>query len=191
MDTIEKAAEVLRLGGVIAYPTDTVYGLGANIFDEQAIMRVIELKRRPIGKPISVAVSGIKMLENIAHLSEENRKITELLLPGPVTLILPAKDVVSPLLTGNLGKIGVRWVESPLIDKLLGFTKFPITATSANLAGGSDVTCPKDLEVVPDFVIGGDCPGGTPSTVVDLVEKRILREGAGMENVRAALKGKF
>ncbi|MBN2094980.1 MAG: threonylcarbamoyl-AMP synthase [Candidatus Aenigmarchaeota archaeon] len=188
MDDTERAIGVLKLGGVIAYPTDTVYGLGANIFDENAIRRVFEVKRRPLGKPISVMVSGIEMLERVAYLSPENRSIAKELLPGPVTLILPATEFVSTLLTGGTGTIGVRWIESDTVNKIILGAGFPITATSANLAGGSDAKTPEELAVEPDFVLTGNCGLGQPSTVVDLVGKRILREGAGLEKVKQALE---
>jgi L-threonylcarbamoyladenylate synthase len=187
MEQVERAAEILKAGGVIAYPTDTIYGLGANIFDEVAIMRVIALKRRPIGKPISVAVCSINMMENIAYLSEEDRKIAERLLPGPVTLVLTAKEAVSPLLSGNTGKIGIRRIDRPLVDRLIELAKFPITATSANISGGSPAAKKEDLAVAADFVLEGECMRKIPSTVVDLGQKRIIREGAGIEKVRSVL----
>jgi L-threonylcarbamoyladenylate synthase len=189
MDPIEKAIGVLKLGGVIAYPTDTIYGLGANIFDENAVRRVFELKRRPLGKPLSAAVSSLAMLEKIVFLSAENRKIVETLLPGPVTLILPRKEIVLDIMTGGSDKIGVRWIENETVNKIISGAGFPITATSANISGGPEAKSSQELAVSPDFVVEGRCRLGQPSTVVDLIERRILREGAGLEKVREVMKG--
>jgi L-threonylcarbamoyladenylate synthase len=199
MNQIEKAVEILKIGGVIAYPTETVYGLGANIFNELAIRRIFEIKGRTINKPISVSVASFEMLENIACVSLENRKIIENLLPGPITVILPKKEIVSGLLTGGSDLIGIRFPENKIAIGIIEKAKFPITSTSANFSGEKEITEAKDITLNVDFVVQitrrnykyGECKYKKPSTVVDLVNKRILREGAGIEKVKAILGIRF
>ncbi|MCK4429365.1 MAG: threonylcarbamoyl-AMP synthase [Candidatus Aenigmarchaeota archaeon] len=187
MKQIEKAVEVLKIGGVIAYPTETVYGIGANIFDENAVRRVFEIKRRQFNKPLSVAVSNFEMMENLVYLSPENRKILEKLLPGPVTIILPKKEIVSNLITANSEFIGIRFPENEVAGEIISKAKFPITATSANFSGEEDVTEANNIKVGVDFVVEGECKYKKPSTVIDLVNKKILREGVGIEKVKKLL----
>ena len=184
---ILKAVEILKLGGVIAYPTETVYGLGANIFNELAIRRIFEIKGRLINKPISVAVSSFEMLESIACVSLENRKIIGKLLPGPITIILPKKEIVSSLLTGGTDFIGIRFPENKTAKEIIEKVGFPITATSANFSGEKEITDAKDITLGVDFIVKGKCKYKKPSTILDLVERRILREGAGIEKVREIL----
>ncbi len=188
MNQIKKAVEILKIGGIIAYPTETVYGIGANIFDELAVRRIFEIKKRQFNKPLSVAVSNFKMLENLVYLSSENRKIMEKLLPGPVTIILPKKEIVSNLITANSDFVGVRLPENKVAREIISKAKFPITATSANLSGKKEVTEAKDVKVDVDFIVTGECKYKNPSTVIDLVNKKILREGAGIEKVKLILK---
>jgi len=184
---ILKAVEILKLGGVIAYPTETVYGLGANIFNELAIRRIFEIKGRLINKPISVAVSSFEMLESIACVSLENRKIIGKLLPGPITIILPKKEIVSSLLTGGTDFIGIRFPENKTAKEIIEKVGFPITATSANFSGEKEITEAKDITLSVDFIVKGKCKYKKPSTILDLIERRILREGAGIEKVREIL----
>ncbi|MCK4730600.1 MAG: threonylcarbamoyl-AMP synthase [Candidatus Aenigmarchaeota archaeon] len=188
MNQIEKAAEVLKLGGIIAYPTETVYGLGANIFNEIAIRRLFEVKHKSLSKPISVAVSNFKMLDSIACVFEKDKEILKKLLPGPVTIILPKKEVVSDLLTTGNGLIGIRFPENEIIREIIEKAGFPITATSANFSGEEDVTEAKYVKPEVDFVVEGECKYKRPSTVVDLINRRILRESVNIEEVKQALK---
>ena len=188
MNQIEKAVEILKLGGIIAYPTETVYGIGANIFDDLALRRVFEIKRRPLNKPISVAVSSFEMLETIAWVSREERKIIRELLPGPVTVILPKKELVSPLLTGGSEFLGIRFPENRIAREIIKKAGFPITSTSANFSGEKEISEAEDINLDVDFVVKGKCKYKKPSTVVDLVRKKILREGPEVEKVRRILK---
>ncbi len=187
MNQIEKAVKILEIGGIIAYPTETVYGVGANIFDESAVRRVFEIKRRPINKPISVAVASFEMLEKVACVSLKNRKIIEKLLPGPVTIILPKKEIISSLLSGGTDLIGIRFPENKRAREIIEKARFPITSTSVNFSGEKEITEMKDITLNVDFVVQGDCYYKKPSTVLDLVERRILREGVGVERVKEIL----
>jgi len=188
MNQIEKAAEILRLGGIIAYPTETVYGFGANIFNETAIRRLFEIKQRSLSKPISVAVANFNMLENIACVFEKDKEILKKLLPGPVTIILPKKEVISDLLTARRGLIGIRFPENKTAREIIEKAGFPITATSANFSGEEEITEVRYVKQDVDYIVDGECKYKRPSTVVDLINRKILREGVNLEKVKQALK---
>jgi L-threonylcarbamoyladenylate synthase len=187
MNQIEKAVEILKIGGIIAYPTETIYGIGANIFNEQAIRRVFEVKLRPFNKPLSIAISSFGMLEKLAYLSKEQRKIVNKLLPGPITVILLKKEIVSDLLTAGREFVGIRFPEDKIALEIINKAKFPITSTSANLSGEKEVIKAEEIEVKVDFIVRGECKYKKPSTVLDLVNMRILREGTGIEKVKEVL----
>jgi len=167
---LEKAVEVLESGGVVVYPTETVYGLGADALSERAVRRVFELKGRAFKKPISVAVSSFEMLESVAIVeSAEVEEILNALLPGPVTVLLPRRAVLPEILTGGSPLVGVRMPEHEIALRLITAFGRPLTATSANLSGKKPPASFEDVEIEADFKLnGGRCPYGEPSTVVCL-----------------------
>jgi len=167
---LEKAVEVLERGGVVVYPTETVYGLGADALSERAVRRVFELKGRAFKKPISVAVSSFEMLESVAIVeSAEVEEILNALLPGPVTVLLPRRAVLPEILTGGSPLVGVRMPEHEIALRLIAAFGRPLTATSANLSGKKPPASFEDVEIEADFKLnGGRCPYGEPSTVVCL-----------------------
>lgn len=179
-EKIELAVNILEDDGVIVYPTDTIYGLGANIFSKKAVKKVYTLKGRDYSKPLSVCLSEIGDINKIAHLEGETCKL-EGLLPGPFTIILNKRENVSPLLTGGGGKIGVRIPDNPICRELT--RKFPITSTSANLSGGKVPTSTDEVAELwgdeVDLIIDGGKLQGTPSTVVDWTTQppKVLRRG--------------
>ncbi|KUG20344.1 MAG: threonylcarbamoyl-AMP synthase [Methanomicrobiaceae archaeon] len=188
MDIITEAVSVLRRDGVIVYPTETVYGLGADALSEEAVLRVYELKRRPLSQPISVAVSDRDMLAAIAAVDPVAEDFIGRFLPGPVTVILPAKSCLPEILTGGTGWIGIRMPAHPVALRIVELLDSPITATSANVAGERPPTRPDEVYIPHDLLVdGGELPG-TPSTVVDLGTRTILRRGTGWEDVEAFLK---
>jgi L-threonylcarbamoyladenylate synthase len=183
MDIVDRAIKVLRRDGVIVYPTDTVYGLGGDAFSDDAVLRVFEAKNRPVGKPISVAVSDAEMLCAIACADDPALDFINRFLPGPVTVILEARSCIPDLITGGTGRIGVR---IPAHDLALGIIRgfdSPITATSANVSGEKDPVSPGEVRVPYDLLVDGGSLPGVPSTVVDLVERRILRRGVLADEV--------
>jgi len=188
MDIVDRAVQVLRRDGIIVYPTDTVYGLGGDAFSDDAVLRVSEAKGRPLGKPISVAVSDAEMLCAIACIDEFALGFIERFLPGPVTVVLGARSCIPPVLTGGTGRIGVRVPAHDLALRILRSFDSPITATSANVSGEPDPATPGEVRVPYDLLVDGGSLPGTPSTVVDLVERRILRRGARAEEVAAYLR---
>ncbi|MHC1565195.1 MAG: L-threonylcarbamoyladenylate synthase [Candidatus Syntropharchaeales archaeon] len=185
--TVEDAISTLKSGGVIVYPTETVYGLGASIYKKEGIERIYAIKGRLFSKPVSVAVSSYDMIDEVAYLDESMRKIIEKILPGPVTVLLKKRPVVPDRLSAGSDLIGIRF---PDHEKALAIIESvgPITSTSANISGKKDPIAPEEVEIEADMIVyGGRCRIGVSSTVVDPVSKRILRKGAGYERVADVL----
>ncbi len=183
MDPVEKAVQILKHDGIVVYPTETVYGLGGDAFSEEAILKVYKAKRRPVSSPISIAVSGLDMMEGVAKLGELAALFIDRFLPGPVTIVVPSRRSVPEILTGGTGMIGIRYPSHPVAHELIASFDTPITATSANISGGREPVTPDECRVPHDFLIDGGRLSGTPSTVVDLVSRRIIRPGAQADDV--------
>lgn len=182
--SIEIAAKLIKKGGVIVYPTETVYGLGALAFREDAVRRIYDLKRRTQTKPISIAVSSIEMIHRIAKLDEKSLDFIRRFLPGPVTVLLQKKEVVPDFLTAGERLIGVRYPKHDISLKLIGLVGEPITSTSANISGEPPPRSPEEVRVEADYLLdGGPCTYGEPSTIVDLADWRIVRKGARWEEI--------
>ena len=180
---IDEAIEVLSSGGVVLYPTDTIYGLGANVFNEKAVEKVYNIKKRDYFKPVSVLVSSIEEILFIAEIPQKHENLVLNSLPGPFTFIL-YKTTVMPNYPSKNNKIGVR-IPNNIISRELS-RNFPITTTSANLSGEETLETPqeiiKQLNCDVDLVIDvGSLKSSSPSTVVDLTrrEPKILRQGLG------------
>ncbi len=192
-EAIKKAAEVLRIGGVVVYPTETLYGLGVNPFDSHALYNVFEIKGRDYSKPISLAFRDIEHVKKFVMVTPYARRLIEKFLPGPLTLILPSIMQMDDIVGGN--KIGVRIPDSKVAMELLKEVKFPLTSTSANLSGGKNPVSAKEaIEQIGDRVDlvldAGKCRYGKPSTVIDLSsgEIEIMREGViSKEKIRKIL----
>jgi len=187
MDIIDKAVSVLMHDGTIIYPTETVYGLGADAFSDEAILKVYEAKERPLGMPVSIAVSDFDMLGAVARIEPWMQEFIEAFLPGPVTLILASKSVLPDILTGGTGMIGIRIPSHEIALQIIERFNAPITATSANLHGAKDPQTPEECTISRELFIDGGRLSGTPSTVVDLKNKIVLRKGAQAEAVEAFL----
>ncbi|MBD3414575.1 MAG: threonylcarbamoyl-AMP synthase [Candidatus Aminicenantes bacterium] len=185
-EKIELISRVLCTDGVVIYPTETFYGLGANCFSKEAVARIYRLKQRDRKKPLSVIVSGMDMVEEItSERPELFYQLSEQFWPGPLTLVLKASKEFPKYITGSSKTIGIRWPEHKWLNFLVKKTGFPITATSANLAGEKEIASAKkaieifegQVDLVAD---GGKTKGELPSTVLSLVsgKPKILREGA-------------
>jgi L-threonylcarbamoyladenylate synthase len=188
MGIVDRAVQVLRRDGIIVYPTDTVYGLGGDAFSDDAVLRVYEAKMRPVGKPISIAVSDIEMLCAVSRVDDFSWDLIDRFLPGPVTVVLESRSCIPELLTGGTGRIGVRIPAHDLALAIIRELDSPITATSANISGGKDPASPEEVRVPCDLLVGGGTLSGLPSTVVDPEERRILRRGALAEEVEIYLR---
>ncbi|KAF5084021.1 L-threonylcarbamoyladenylate synthase [Methanobacterium aggregans] len=183
---IEYAINILMDGGVVVYPTDTLYGIGVNIFNETAVEKVFNIKKRSKSKPLSVCLSSIGDIFKVAYMDSLTEKIARNILPGPFTLILNKKENISTVLTAGENKIGVRIPDSKVSMELS--RKFPVTATSANISG---MKAPESLEGVynqlgesVDLILdAGRLEKTLPSTVVDMTcnPLRVLRKGSGVE----------
>ncbi|WP_296866252.1 L-threonylcarbamoyladenylate synthase [uncultured Methanobrevibacter sp.] len=168
---INEAIDVLANGGVIIYPTDTVYGLGANIFDNKAVRNIFKIKQRSFLKPLSVLVSDTEAIELIAQISVYQKDTIEKYLPGPYTFILNKTPVVPRVVTGGLTHVGVRVPKNEIACKLASL--FPITTTSANLTDEEVLSAPEDilnqLGCDVDLVIDvGPLKSNKASTIIDL-----------------------
>jgi L-threonylcarbamoyladenylate synthase len=181
---LPKCVSILKNGGVIVFPTETLYGLGADISNGKAIEKVIELKGRPKNMPIAIAVTDIEHVKPLAELSNLARRIIEKCLPKPITILLRAKDDVNPLLTAGSDLIGFRFPEHVATEAIIEDFG-PITATSANLHGGEDPVIIEPAiqqfgDKVEIYIDSGSCKYAGPSTVVDASGNtiKIIRYGA-------------
>jgi len=185
---INKASEIIKKNGIVIYPTETVYGIGANIFSNAALEKVFAIKKREKDKPLSVAVSDIEMMEDLVYMGEKERHFIKKFLPGPVTVVLKKKEKVPDLLTSDSKLLGIRFPAHETTIKLIQLAGVPITSTSANISGEAPPASVDEIRINADYIIdGGDCKG-EPSTVVDLVNLKIIRKGAKYEEVKTALK---
>ena len=188
---IASAARYVIGGGVIVYPTETVYGLGANALDEQAVMRVFQIKKRPLSKPIFLAVSNFNMLMNVAEVSPDDLELLEQLLPGPVSVLVRKKSVVPDILTAGSPLLGIRYPDHEMALRIIDLAG-PITSTSANRTGALPPTSaasvsPDIRDRVDEVVDGGKCRYSEPSTLLDLQKREIIRPGAGLNKVMKAI----
>jgi L-threonylcarbamoyladenylate synthase len=189
--SVAEAAKVLVGGGVVVYPTETVYGIGASIYIPEAVERVFEIKGRERGMPLSVAVASFEMIEQVASISEDDLALLRKVLPGPVTILVEKDPDLPDTVTAGSPLVGIRFPDHPMALELIGMAG-PITSTSANLSGQKPPASiaeldPKIAKKV-DFVLdGGRSRFAQPSTLVDLEARRVIREGAGMERVRELL----
>lgn len=183
-DAITEAASAIRAGGLVIYPTETVYGLGADARSSKAITKIFKLKCREAEKPIPIAVNSVDMARQVAELTHAAEALFKKLLPGPLIIVARAKPNVSKLITAGTGKVGVRVPDHPVALKLIDFVGGPITSTSANLSGKpAPRTVREALEQLGGKVDvaldAGKCKLGVPSTVVDATTRqlKILRKG--------------
>ncbi len=196
-EKLKEPARIIRDGGIVIFPTETVYGIGTNGLDAKSIKKLYEVKKRPLNKPISLLVSDIKMVDDIAKdISEIERNIIEAFFPGPLTIILKKKNIVPDILTSNGDTVGVRMPEGEIARKLVEYAGVPIAAPSANITGkpsGTNIdSIKKDFDgKVECFVDGGDSKIGFGSTIVKVIDNElvILREGIiTKEQIQNALK---
>jgi L-threonylcarbamoyladenylate synthase len=170
---IKQAAEIIRGGGLVAFPTETVYGLGANALDRDAVVRIFEAKQRPSWDPIIVHCDTLEMLRSLVTVWPEKAELlSQNFMPGPLTLLLPKKDVIPPECTARREKVGVRIPGHPVARALIQAAGVPIAAPSANRFGGTSPTDAdhvlRDLYGAIDAVLdAGPCDVGVESTVMD------------------------
>jgi L-threonylcarbamoyladenylate synthase len=198
-DLISQAAELIRQGGVLAFPTETFYGLGTNALNSQAIDKIYRIKRREREKPILILIeSGDKAEAFVKPFSPAVKLLMEAFWPGPLTILFQASDRLPGKLTAGTGKIGIRVPSHPVAEALLSAVQMPLTGTSANRSEGvpprtaEEVrsSLGRELDLVLD---AGPTPGKKPSTLLDctVIPFRIVREGvisrAAIERVAGEL----
>ncbi len=186
LSLIDQSVDYLKQGQVIAYPTETIYGLGADVFNRKAIKRIYSLKSRDYGLPISILVSDYDMLHRVvAEVSDNALKLMNRFWPGALTILFPASNRISKTLVTNTNKVGVRISPHPIATAIVAQFASPLTTTSANLSAFPPSVTVKQVKNyfgsrLPCIVDGGDCSASPGSTVVDLSQDsmRIIREGA-------------
>jgi len=189
-DDLDAAAAAIGRGELVIYPTETVYGLGADGLDPVAVERVFEAKRRSREDPLSLAVPDVEAASEIARLDDLTRAFMNRFLPGPVTVVCEKRSVVPDALTAGRDRVGVRVPDHDIALALLDRVA-PITATSANVSGGDSAGRIADLdeaiaEAAAVIVDGGETPGGG-STVVDPQRRVVHRQGLLADEIDAWL----
>ena len=197
-DLLREARALLGAGGILALPTDTYYALAVHPFNQEALRRLFALKQRPPTKPILLLVAGPDMVLQVAQkVPELARRLMAKFWPGPLTIILPARPELPPLVTGGSGTVWVRQPRQPITCEMVAGLGFPVTGTSANRAGQAPLTGAAEVELefkeLVDLILDtGPCPGGLPSTVVDVscTPPRLVRAGAtDADQIREVVPG--
>ena len=184
-ETVQTAAALLKEGQLVALPTETVYGLGANGLDETAVAKIFVAKGRPQDNPLILHVADASQMEHLCHsIPESAYKLAAAFWPGPLTIVLPARDVVPKKTTGGLSTVAVRCPDCEITRKIIALAGVPIAAPSANISGKPSTTTAQHVlddhnGKIPCVVDGGPCAVGVESTIVDLTEDRprLLRPG--------------
>ena len=179
------AAEMIRRGDLVAIPTETVYGLGANGLDEAAVAKIFEAKGRPQDNPLILHISGPEQIELFCHhIPQKAYDLADAFWPGPLTIVLPAKDIVPKRTTGGLDTVAVRCPDNAVTREIIRLSGVPIAAPSANISGKPSTTTAEHVlhdhdGKIAAVVDGGSCRVGVESTIVDLTEERprLLRPG--------------
>ena len=197
-EDIQQAAEIIREGGLVAFPTETVYGLGADALNPEAVGKVYAAKGRPSDNPMIVHISSKDDLERLTfEITEDVKKLADVFWPGPLTMVVPARPVVPRVTTGGLDTVAVRMPSDVTAAALITSSGVPIAAPSANLSGKPSPTTARhvidDLDGRIDAIIeGGDCQVGIESTVVDMTGSipAVLRPGIITREQLSAALGK-
>ncbi|MBE6036129.1 MAG: threonylcarbamoyl-AMP synthase [Clostridiales bacterium] len=182
---LQKAGDILAAGGLVAFPTETVYGLGANALDPDAAAKIYEAKGRPSDNPLIVHIADVNSLFDLAEpVSEDALLLAEAFWPGPMTMILPKKDCIPDVTTGGLPTVAIRMPDSAAALELIRRAGCPVAAPSANLSGKPSPTHGEHvihdmIGRIPMILWGRDCRVGIESTIIDLTQDTpaVLRPG--------------
>ena len=170
---LERAASILRNGGLVVFPTETVYGLGGNGTDDSAAKKIYAAKGRPSDNPLIIHIAAPEDAARYAHVSPMYERLAKAFMPGPLTVILPKKETVPASVTGGLDSVAVRCPSHPVAHRLIELAGIPVAAPSANLSGKPSPTSAlhvaQDLDGRVDMILdGGDCEIGLESTIVKI-----------------------
>jgi len=197
MSQIDRAIEILKKGGIVAYPTDTVYGLGADAFNIEAIKRIYAVKQRPVTIPLPVLLADSNKLQDIAVVTDLAWRLIERFWPGGLTLVLPKTDTVPEAVSPGL-TVAVRVPDLPLTCDLIRQAGGVLAVTSANLSGQPSPITAREVEEqlgsrIGLILDGGPCRGGVPSTILDCIPSPplLLRHGAIPEATLRAVIGEI
>ena len=195
-EALALAAELLRAGELVAFPTETVYGLGANALDPAAVLKIFAAKNRPADNPLIVHIAEREQLNGLCEVTPTAENLMDAFWPGPLTLLLPKTAAVPDAVTAGLVSVGVRMPSHPVARELLRACALPIAAPSANTSTRPIPTAARhvleDMDGrIPLILDGGDCEVGVESTVLDLTgeEPEVLRPGAVTPEMIAAVAG--
>lgn len=178
--------EIINKGGIVIFPTETVYGIGTNGLDTNAVKKLYNIKKRPLNKPISLLVSDFDMINKITrNITKKEYELMEKFFPGPLTIILKKEAIVPDIVTANTDTVGIRMPSNEITRKLIQYAGVPIAAPSANISGESSNTNLDNLinifkNDVDYYIDGGECKIGTASTIVKVIDEvpHILRKGS-------------
>ncbi len=185
-NTIKKAAETIKSGGIVAFPTETVYGLGADALNPEAVAEIFKAKGRPADNPLIVHIAELDDINKIAEVSPLALKLAEKFWPGPFTMILPKKDCIPDIVSAGLPTVAVRFPSHPIAQRLIRESGCPIAAPSANLSGSPSPTRVEHIindyggtEKIAGVIDGGECFCGLESTVISIATEPavLLRPG--------------
>ncbi len=195
---IQHAAQLLQAGTAVAIPTETVYGLAANAFDPEAVIRIFEIKQRPKFNPLIVHISNWEMLDKVAtEMHPQLKNLATVFWPGPLTILLHKKPIIHDIVTAGSEMVAVRMPNHAVTLQLLNALDFPLAAPSANLFGSISPTTAKHVEAqlgnqLAYILDGGDCAIGVESTIIKLDENEkivILRPGGISQEAIAQIVG--
>ena len=187
---MQKTVELILEGGVVIYPTETLYALGCDATNQQAVRRIAKIKRRPLHKPLPLIIGSMEMLEQVtADCFSALGSLCQKFWPGSLSILVRARETLAPEVSDSTGFVSVRFTPHPLATKLCRKVGKPLVATSANFCGKKAVAKPKLLDpklisLVDETFLDIPHPSGKPSTLVRLLEKNtieILRSGAVSE----------
>jgi len=183
MDKVREAAEILKSGGIVIFPTDTVFGVGCILSDEKAVERLYKIKKRPKEMPTLLLVKDLSQAEQFVEFNKISKKLAKSFWPGALTIVLKAKSLVSKLILGKNNTLGLRIPNHEVPRKLIDLVGEPILAPSANFRGFKAPSklseIDKGLLNLVDYVIELECGGEKPSTIVEVLDNthRIIRTG--------------
>lgn len=195
-DIINKCAETLKNGGMVVFPTETVYGIGVDAFNIEALASLYEKKQRPLDKPLLMHISGVEMANSVAILDEKTIELINRYTPGPLTLVVKRREEVPGIAVADGDTVGLRFPSNKVFLELSKAFGGPIAATSANISGFKSAKNAEELTPVLDIadmvIDGGKCEFGIESTIVSLVgdKPKILRQGAFPKELVEEVLGK-
>lgn len=186
LDPIKEAAQILKRGGTIIYPTKTIYSLGASVFNQDAIQKITLLRDDSLTGPVPIMVNSFRLAETLAYIGEGDIALLQNLWPGPTTVLLPKKAALAPALVQD-GKIALRFSDD-IGGKIIEETGFALTALPAFDTNGLPIIQPENIDLNVDFIVRGICQYANLSTMVDLSERIIVRGGVEEEKVKQILQ---